>query len=262
MLLKYVALPEHYTIILQTVILDLYRSMSVKLLMNLVFFSEINLAIIINNDNEDMPEVKKRSSEEVQPPPTIVTNEQAEALREKFKALGFRVLYFSNLTVEIIHQLLSVFSKADHSDLASFALVVLSKGKTCHVYDDDNVIVPFDDIFRHFSDGSIAELPKSFFFHFHPSDPKKITSNLPSFISKKSIALFASSQEAGTAISPAVKVYVREIGNCHSTNVKEVFSSMVKAMKAEQPHILVCEFRNTFEEGVILPTCYKPSNAR
>lgn len=97
-----------------------------------IYFSiGFNLAIIINNDNEDLEgqQQKKTGKDDKVPiPPAIVIGEQSEVIQNKLEGLGFGVLYFSNLTKESIHQLLEAFAQAHHDDLTSFTLVVLSKG--------------------------------------------------------------------------------------------------------------------------------------
>ena len=88
-------------------------------------------------------------------------NEEAAALKKAFEDLEFAVLYFNGLSSESIATLLAAISKADHSQLLMIALVFLSKGKTPKLYDADGVVVPYEDVFRHFQRRPISVI---FFF--------------------------------------------------------------------------------------------------
>ena len=230
-----------------------------------IYFSiGFNLAIIINNDNEEPEEISSQQqkkfgkNDKVPIPPAIVISKQSEVIREKLEGLGFGVLYFSNLTTEGIHQLLEAFAQAHHDDLTSFTLVVLSKGSKPCVHDADGQVVPFDEIFKHFSKGKIAEIPKSFFFHLAHTDPPNEIA--PFFVPKKSVGFVVGCQQTKEDVSPAVNIYVEEMENCYTTCVGKVFRRMETTIR-KQPNTK-CKLQNSFEQDVTLPNCYKPSSAK
>ena len=228
-----------------------------------IYFSiGFNLAIIINNDNEEpeesSQEKKTGKDDKVPIPPAIVTSEQSEVIQNKLEGLGFGVLYFSNLTTESIHQLLEAFAQAHHDDLTSFTLVVLSKGSEPLVHDADGQVVPFEEIFKHFSKGKIAEIPKSFFFHLSHTDPPNEIA--PFTIPKKSVGFIVACQQIKDDVSPAINIYVEEMENCYTTCVGKVFQRMETTIE-KQPNTK-CKLQNSFEQDFTLPNCYKPSSAK
>ena len=83
-----------------------------------------HLAIIINND--DIAVVTNC---------TLDLTEQVVKVKNELEFLGFLVLYFNGLRSEAIELLLKIIEDADHSDLAVFALVIFSKGKSPAIYD-------------------------------------------------------------------------------------------------------------------------------
>lgn len=190
----------------------------------------------------------------------MVYSEQAMLMQARLKELGFSVLYFSNLTAKGITQLLRAFSKAGHhTDISAFTLVVLSKGKEPLIYDADGEVVPFEEILQHFpKEGPIADMPKSFFFHL-TSDTEP-PDQLAHFNTPKNSVLLVARQKMEDKISPAVSIYLQEIGKCYTTHIQKNFQSMRDIMCTQQS--TQCELLNSFLEDIIMPSCYKPSSAK
>ena len=184
-------------------------------------------------------------------------------MQARLKELGFAVLYFSNLTAKGITQLLQAFSKAGHTDISAFTLVVLSKGKKAHIYDAEGKVVPFEEILQHFpKKGPIADIPKSFFFHLtsDTEPPHQLARfNAP----KNSIGLLVcvARQKMEDKISPAVSIYLQEIGKCYTTHIQKIFQSIMHDIMRTQQSTQ-CELLNSFLEDIIMPSCYKPSSAK
>ena len=191
----------------------------------------------------------------------MVYSEQAMLMQARLKELGFSVLYFSNLTAKGITQLLRAFSKAGHhTDISAFTLVVLSKGKEPLIYDADGEVVPFEEILQHFpKEGPIADMPKSFFFHL-TSDTEPPDQLAHFSAPKNSVALLVARQKMEDKISPAVSIYLQEIGKCYTTHIQKNFQSMRDIMCTQQS--TQCELLNSFLEDIIMPSCYKPSSAK
>lgn len=182
-------------------------------------------------------------------------------MQEKLEKLGFAVLYFSNLTAKGITQLLRAFSKAGrHTDISAFTLVVLSKGKKPLIYDADGEVVSFEEILQHFpKEGPIADMPKSFFFHL-TSDTEPPDQLAHFSAPKNSVALLVARQKMEDKISPAVSIYLQEIGKCYTTHIQKIFQSMRDIISTQQS--TQCELLNSFLEDIIMPSCYKPSSAK
>ena len=96
---------------------------------------------------------------------------QADALKDAFKNVGFFVIHFNGLSSQSIFSFLQFFKDSiDPSQLSLFALVFLSKGRTPQLYNCNNEVVPFQDVFRFFavapasSGSSLVNVPKLFFF--------------------------------------------------------------------------------------------------
>ena len=220
-------------------------------------FVEFNLAIIINNENPESEPPLEDENETVPIPSAMVYSKQAKLMQEKLEKLGFAVLYFSNLTAKGITQLLQAFSKADHTDISAFTLVVLSKGKEPYIYDAEGEVVPFEEILQHFpNEGLIADIPKSFFFHLTSPPYQLAPFNAP----KNFAGLLVACQETEDEISPAVSIYLQKIGKCYTTHIQKIFQSMVDIIRTQQN--TQCKLLNSFQEDIIMPSCYKPSSAK
>ena len=190
----------------------------------------------------------------------MVYSKQAKLMQEKLEELGFAVLYFSNLTAKGITRLFQAFSKASHTDISAFTLVVLSKGKEAHIYDAEGKVVSFEEILQHFpKKGPIADMPKSFFFHL-TSDTEPPDQLARFEAPKNSVALLVAHQKMEDKISPAVSIYLQEFGKCYTTHIQKNFQSMCDIMRTQQS--TQCELLKSFLEDIIMPSCYKPSSAR
>ena len=84
------------------------------------------MAIIINNDIES----SQHQADTAQPQAggaqfiSLPTTPNSDQVRCTLEALGYHVLYFDSLTSDNIERLLDAFSTADHTDLATFGLIV------------------------------------------------------------------------------------------------------------------------------------------
>lgn len=117
------------------------------------------MAIIIDCHGEENEDGKRNLSNE------------ATSLKEAFERLKFCVLCFTGLVSESIATLLESFQKfVDHSELSMIALVFFSKGDTLQIYDINQTMLPFADVFHFFScptnndASSLSEVPKLFIF--------------------------------------------------------------------------------------------------
>ena len=144
----------------------------------LFLFSGLNgIAIIVDNisvvTNESSSPLREDS--EQNDPESNVT-ESSSLLRESCKEvqdleslfkdkLDFLVLCFNNLTSEPLNVLLKVVAETCHFfDICAFALVILSKGKQQSLYDNNNDIIPTQDVLDRFSSPQLADKSKIFIF--------------------------------------------------------------------------------------------------
>ena len=210
------------------------------------------MAIIINNDikgSQHQADTAQPQAGGAQP----LTTPNSDQVRCTLEALGYHVLYFDSLTSDNIERLLDAFSTVDHTDLATFSLIVFSRGKSPRIYDADNEIVPFEKIFKHFPHS--ADIPKFFFFHLNGSSGEDI--QLPDPPSK-SIALAVSVDCPQSDISPAVRSFKSEMKKdvCYKEPIVDVFSKIA----AQCRQSATCRVKYTFHEKFILPVCYEAAN--
>ena len=184
---------------------------------------------------------------------SLPTTPNSDQVRCTLEALGYHVLYFNSLTSDNIERLLDAFSKADHTDLATFGLIVFSKGKSPHIYDADNEKVPFEKIFKHFQ--NISDLPKFCLFHLNGTSTEDI--QLPDPPSK-SIALAVSVDSPQSDISPAVRSFESEMKNdvCYKEPIVDVFNKIAAQCRQNGK----CEVKSTFHNEFILPVRYEAAN--
>ena len=113
-------------------------------------------------------------------PTRLQYNDQATSAKDALEALGYKVLYFHNLHKDSIERLLQVlFESKDNceTNLLSFALILFSKGKTPHIYDNSNDKVHFEKIFNHLEQH--VNIPKYFFFHLQLTKRSTLQMELP-----------------------------------------------------------------------------------
>ena len=209
------------------------------LLHNVLFFLlEIHFAIIIDN-HEEVQEVNRVS-------------DQVDALKKSFECLGFCVLYFNFLSSQSISCLLEAFHQVDYLQLASFALVFLSKGHTNNLYASDRPVT-FEEVFKYFDD--IIQVPKLFLFHLaHSGEPLNDRLKFPN-PPKNSIALVVSLKlTANTNDSPAIALMILNLKpeECHVKSLKHCFEQM----KHHIDHMVsaTCDYKNNLQDNFVLPT--------
>ena len=208
------------------------------LLHNVLFFLlEIHFAVIIDN-HEEVQEVNRVSK-------------QVDALKETLESLGFCVLYFNYLSSQSISCLLEAFHQVDHSQLASFALVFLSRGHTNHPYGSDTTNVMFE-VFKYFDD--ILQVPKLFFFHLAYSG--ELSSDQLKFPSlpKNSIALVVSLElTANTNALPAISSIIMNLKpeECCVKSLKQCFEQMKHHI--DQLDLTTCDYKNNLQDNFVLP---------
>ena len=206
---------------------------------NYIFLLEIHFAIIIDN-HEEIQEVNKESR-------------QVNDLRKTLKCIGFYVLSFNYLSSQSISCLLEAFRQVDHSQLASFALVFLSKGHTNHLYGAGNDVIIFEEVFNFFN--HLSEVPKLFLFHLAYSGPPlndRLTFPNPP---KKSIALVVSLKlTANRKISPAISFIISNLNHeeCCFKPLKQCFKQMKNLI--DQLDSVSCDYKCNLEDNFVLPT--------
>ena len=201
------------------------------------FFLEIHFAIIIDN-HEKVQEVNRVS-------------DQVDALKETLECLGFCVLYFNYLSSQSISCLLESFHQVDYSQLASFALVFLSKGHTNDLYSPDRPVT-FEEVFKYFDD--IIQVPKLFLFHLaHSGKPLSDRLKFPN-PPKNSIALIVSLKlTANTNVSPAISAMIINLKpeECCVKSLKQCFGQMKHHI--DQLDLATCDYKNNLQDNFVLP---------
>ena len=203
------------------------------------FLLEIHFAIIIDN-HEEIQEVNRVSK-------------QVDALKKTLERLGFCILCFNYLSSQSILCLLEAFHQVDHSQLASFALVFLSKGDTNHLYSSDNAVT-FKEVFKYFDD--IIQVPKLFLFHLaHSGEPLSDRLKFPD-PPRNSIALVVSLKlTANTNDSPAISSIIINLKpeECCVKSLKQCFEQM----KHHIDHLdsATCDYKNNLQDNFVLPIC-------
>ena len=203
----------------------------------IVFLLEIHFAIIIDN-HEEVQEVNRVSN-------------QVDALKETLECLGFFVLYFNYLSSQSILCLLKAFHRVDHSQLASFALVFLSKGDTNDLYSSDNAVMS-KEVFKYFDD--IVQVPKLFLFHLaHSGETLSDRLKFPD-PPKNSIALVVSIKlMANMNFSPAIFSMIINLKpeECHVKSLKQCFEQMKHHM--DHLDLVTCDYKNNLQDNFVLP---------
>ena len=198
---------------------------------------EINFAIIIDN-REEIQKVNRVSN-------------QVDALKKTFECLGFCVLCFDYLSSQSILCLLEACHQVDHLQLASFALVFLSKGHTNDLYSPDRPVT-FEEVFECFDD--IIQVPKLFLFHLaHSGEPLSDQLKIPD-PPKNSIALVVSIKlTANTNISPAIDSMIINLKpeGFSGKSLKQCFEQMKRHIN----HLdsATCDYKNNLQDIFVLP---------
>ena len=205
--------------------------------MIIVFLLEIHFAIVIDNQ-EEIQKVDKVSN-------------QVDALKETLECLGFCVLYFNYLSSQSISCLLEAFHDVDHSQLASFALVFLSKGHTNNLYSSDK-LVTFEEVFEYFHD--IIQVPKLFLFHLaHSGEPLSDQLKFPE-PPKNSIALVVSLKlTANMNVSPAIPSMIINLKpeEFSGKSLKQCFEQMKRHIDLLDS--TTCDYKNNLQDNFVLP---------
>ena len=174
------------------------------------------------------------------------------------EGLGFCTLCFNNLNLESILFLLEVFQRVDRSQLASFALLFLSKGNTNHLYDANGTVVTFEQIFAFFKDVGASQIPKLFIFHSAydgapPSDQLAFPDP-----PNNSIALVVSIKQC-TKVSPAIHSVANNLlpEECHIKPMKQCFEEMKHQIVLLDT--ATCISKNSLQDSYVMPTSYQDS---
>ncbi|XP_019856616.1 PREDICTED: uncharacterized protein LOC109585108 isoform X2 [Amphimedon queenslandica] len=202
---------------------------------------KIHFAIIINNCGK-----AREDTEE---------NDQVNILKKAFEGLGFCTLCFNNLNLKSILFLFEAFQRVDHSQLASYALLFLSKGNTNHVYDTSNTVITFEQIFAFFNDAGAFHIPKLFLFHLaYDNEPPSDLLVLPD-PPNNSIALVVSiKQLKSTIVSRAIRSVAKNLlpEECHIKPLKQCFEEMKHQI--EQLDTATCVHKNSLQDSFVIPT--------
>lgn len=171
------------------------------------------------------------------------------------EGLGFCTLCFNNINLESISFLFEAFRQVDHSQLASFALLILSQGYTNHLYDANDTVITFEQIFAFFKDGGASKIPKLFLFHLaydgKPPSDRLVFPDPPS----NSIALVVSiKQLKHMNVSPALPSIVVNLlpEECHSKPLEQCFQEMKHQIK--QLDKATCIYNNSLQDCFVMPT--------
>ena len=178
-----------------------------------ILFLGIRFAIIIDNCGEV----------ELEEDGTRILNKQAKCLHEVLKGSGFCVLYLNNLSSTAIDNLLRAFKNdADHSQLSMFFLIFLGKGKTPQLYDANNTVISFEDMFQYFHDdeSSLSKVPKIFFF-----DVACLNESQPSLPDCPSNSLALATAHSDPSISFAVETLSKYI---NQKSIQDIFRMIQK----------------------------------
>ena len=211
---------------------------------NCFFIIETHFAIIIDN----YWKVREDTEE----------NDQVNILKDALEGLGYCTLCFNNLNLESILFLLKVFQRADRSQLASFALFFLSKGNTNHLYDANNTVITYDQIFAFFKDVGASQIPKLFLFHLaydgEPPSDQLVFPDPP----YNSIALVVSIKQC-TKVSPAIFSVATNLlpEECHIKPLKQCFEEMM--CQIEQLDAATCISKNSLQDRFVMPTSSQDS---
>ena len=211
---------------------------------NCFFIVEIHFAIIIDN----YWKVREGTQE----------NDQVNILKDAMEGLGFCTLCFNNLNLESILFLFEAFQCVDRSQLASFALLFLSKGNTNHLYDANNTVITYDQIFAFFKDVGASQIPKLFLFHLaydgSPPSDRLVFPDPPN----NSIALVVSIKQC-TKVSPAIFSVATNLlpEECHIKPLKQCFEEMMGQI--EQLDTATCIYRNCLQDSFVMPTSSQDS---
>lgn len=211
------------------------------LCMTYIFLLEIHFAIIIDNHEEIQESHQKKESHQV------------NDLRKTLECIGFCVLSFNYLSSQSISCLLEAFCQVDHLQLASFALVFLSKGDTNHLYDASNGVVTFEKVFKFFN--HLPEVPKLFLFHLaYSGEPLSDQLTFPN-PPKKSIALVVSLKlTANRKVSPAISSIIVNLKpeECCFKPIKQCFEQMKSLI--DRLDSVSCDYECNLENNFVLPT--------
>ena len=169
------------------------------------------------------------------------------------ECIGFCVLSFNYLSSQSISHLFEAFHQVDHLELASFALVFLSKGHTNHLYGAGNGVVTFEEVFKFFN--CLPEVPKLFLFHLaysgQPLSDRLTFPNPPN----NSIALIVSiKQKANRKISPAISFIISNLNHeeCCFKPLKQCFKQMKNLI--DQLGSVSCDYECNLKDNFVLPT--------
>ena len=217
-----------------------------------IYFVEIHLALIVDNHGE----VK------VEEDGTKTPNDDAkdaQKFRETLEDLGFCTLYFNSLSSQSISTLLEMLLHVDHSQLATFAFIVLCKGKTRHLYDCNNKRIDTEDIFGRFPDDQspLAQVPKIFYFHLvYAKEPKEKLQFL-SLLHKNSIVLITSVDQKSSS------VVLDTVGSklTNEPSIQQCCKEIHEECNRRHDKVS-CVYINNFTDKFVLPAPFEPVHAR
>ena len=186
-------------------------------------------------------------------------NKDAQNFKETFDGLGFCTLYFNSLSSESIHTLLEMLLEVDHSQLAILAFIVLCKGRTRHLYDCNDEMIHYENIFKHFPDDQspLTQVPKIFYFHLaHANEPAK-TLQCSLILPKNSIVLITSVHQESSS------VVLNTVGSklTREASIQQRCKEIEEEFKGRHDKVS-CVYNCNFTEKFVLPAPYKPFHPR
>ncbi|XP_019859962.1 PREDICTED: uncharacterized protein LOC109588224 [Amphimedon queenslandica] len=210
---------------------------------------KIHLAFIVDNHGE--VKVEEDGAKTI--------NDDAKEFIKTLENLGFCTLYFNTLSSQSVSTLLEMLLHINASQLATFAFVLLSKGKTRQLYDCNNEIIYTDNIFEYFRDDQshLALVPKIFYFSLahikEPSERLQFSSVLP----KNSIALITSVDQNSSSV--VLKTVSSKL--THEASIQQCCSEIHKDCNRKHDKVF-CVYIDNFTEKFVLPARYVPFHSR
>ena len=207
------------------------------------------MAIVINNDIGS-DDASKNSQD--------VLTKKVTKVNDLLESLGFHVLYFSDLTSEIIDRLLSVLFQSDLSDLAAISFIMFSKGKNPQLYDTDNNEISFEMIFNHFQK---VLIPALMFLHMNhtKSGSIQLLDDTPSNSVVLAVSHHQTEETSPDYIPPAIDIFANEMQS-EAQPINKIFKRIETQCNTKIG--ISGLYESTLGDHIILPAAYEAFSER
>ena len=204
------------------------------------------MAIVINNDIG-----RDEASKNDQDPEHVFTKKVTK-VNDLLESLGFHVLYFSDLTSEIIDWLLTVLLQSDLSDLAAIAFIMFSKGKNPQLYDTDNNEISIEMIFNHFQK---VLIPALMFLHMNYTNSGSIQlPDTPSNSVVLAVSHHLTEETSPDYIPPAIDIFANEMQS-EAQPINIIFKRIETRCNMQKG--ISGLYKSTLGDHIILPAAYE-----